>query len=103
VYNPDILKLNRITAGIIVLTVLAVILFSPFYSAAEACHDCSGDDCPVCLCIRQCENTLHQIGNGKAALVSAVVPIIFLFVSACLFSSDFALDTLVIKKVRLNN
>ena len=93
----------RITAGIMGLMVLAMVLFSAFYIAAEADHDCAGKDCTVCACIRQCENALHGIENGKAAPSGAVTWLILILFTAVFSVTAASQDTPVSSKVRLNN
>ena len=94
---------KRIAAGIMVLLMLVAMLFSAFYIAAEADHECMGEDCPICACIQQCENTLHHFGDRLAVQVAIIVPVIFILISAILLSVDFAQETPISKKVRLNN
>ncbi len=96
-------KYKRIAAGIAGMLMLLIMLFSAFYIVSEADHDCTGEDCPVCACIRECENTLRQPGDGSEAHLAATVPVFFLFVSALLSESDPASETPVSRKVRLNN
>ena len=57
---------KRIAAGILGMLILLIMLFSSIYIASEVNHECRGEDCPICVCIQQCENTLHSIGNGMA-------------------------------------
>ena len=64
---------KRIAAGIMGILMLFIVLFSAFYIAAEADHDCTGEDCPICACIQQCENTLHQIGDGIASQAAVII------------------------------
>ncbi len=94
---------KRISAGIMGILMLFIMLFSAFYIAAEADHDCAGEDCPICACIAQCENILHQIGDGIASCAAVIISIVFLFVSVFLFATLFPQETLVSRKVRLNN
>ncbi len=94
---------KRIAAGIMGTLMLFIMLFSAFYIVAEADHDCTGEDCPICDCIQQCENTLHQIGDGIASKAAVIIPIVFLLVSIFLFAALFPKETLVSRKVRLNN
>lgn len=58
-FVSDRSKSKRIISGSIAFLMLAVMLFSAFYITAEAEHDCSGHDCPICVCIQQCENMLQ--------------------------------------------
>nr|MCR5719967.1 hypothetical protein [Lachnospiraceae bacterium] len=74
--NSSTSKVSRITAGIMGLMMLVIVLFSSFYIAAEADHDCCGEDCPICDCIHRCENTLRGIGDGAAVRSAAVAPVI---------------------------
>ena len=101
--NSNTAKANRIAAGIMSIMLLVIVLFSSFYIAAEADHDCTGEDCPICACIQQCDNTLRRIGNGSAAQSSAVVPVLFILFVSALFVAEFSQETLVSRKVRLNN
>lgn len=97
------LKYKRIAAGIIGIMMLFITLFSAFYIASEADHDCTGEDCSICACIQQCENTLHQTGDGAASQSAVIIPVVFMLVFAVLFVAVFPQGTLVSRKVRLNN
>lgn len=101
--NSSASKGLRITASIMGLMLLVLVLFSAFYIAAEADHDCCGKDCPICACIHQCENTLRGIGDGVAVRSGAVAPVIFVFFVAAFVITAVSQDTLVSRKVRLNN
>ena len=101
--NSSTAKVLRITAGIMGLMMLFIVLFSAFYIAAETDHDCCGEDCPICACIHQCENTLRGIGGGVAVRSGAVAPVIFVFFVAAFVITAVSQDTLVSRKVRLNN
>ncbi len=101
--NPNASGVLRIAAGVMVLITLAAVLFSAFYIAAEADHDCSGEDCPVCACIRQCEQVFRGVGYGTAARSVAAASFIPVLTVAAFFAAAAAQDTLVSGKVRLNN
>ncbi len=101
--NPSTSKALRITAGIMGLMMLVFVLFFSFYIAAEADHDCSGDDCPICACIQQCGKTLRGIGTGTAARSCFIVTVLFVLLAAGVSSSAVLQDTLVSRKIRLNN
>jgi len=85
------------------MLILCVMLFSTLFIAAEADHDCKGEDCPICACIQQCENSIRQIGNGSALQMAIVAPFVFIIVSAFFVVFDLPQETLVLRKVRLNN
>ena len=93
----------RITAGVMGLMMLVLVAFSAFYIAAEADHDCCGEDCQICACIHQCENTLRGIGDGAAVRCAAVAPVILILFAAAFVIPAVSRDTLISRKVRLNN
>lgn len=94
---------KRITVGIICMMILVVVLFSAFYIAAEADHDCGGDDCPICACIQQCELILNQFTNGVMAQAAAAVAVSLLVLAAAITAYTFIQATPVSRKVQLNN
>ncbi len=97
------LQSKRLTTSIMTLMMLIIVLFSVFFIAAEADHDCCGDDCPICACIHLCENTLEQIGSGAAAQAAVIIPVILFCISILLSFCVCRQETPVSKKVRLNN
>ena len=101
--NSSTAKVLRITAGIMGLMMLFIVLFSAFYIAAETDHDCCGEDCPICACIHQCENTLRGFGDGTAVQSAVVAPVILILFAAAFIIAAVSQDTLVSRKVRLNN
>ncbi len=101
--NSNTSKGLRITVGIMGLMMLVIVLFSAFYIAAEADHECCGEDCPICACIQQCENTLRGIGDGAAVKSASVAPAILISPAAAFVITAVSQDTLVSRKVRLNN
>lgn len=93
----------RIVAGVMSLALTFLVLFSSFFIAKEADHDCTGEDCPVCVCLQLCEKTLHQIGAGAAVCIAVIIPVLFLFTRIRLFPLVLFQGTLVSEKIRLNN
>lgn len=96
-------KRNRKLALLLALAVCFVMLFSAFYIAAEADHDCIGENCPICYQISVCENTLKSLGYGVAVLVAAIV---LTFSAAILLSqpkTHLKQSTLITLKVQLTN
>ena len=94
---------KRMSAGIMLVMVLVFMLFSTFYIVAEADHDCAGEDCPVCACLQQCENTLSQIGFGAATAVFSWMPLVSILLLLCFSACNPSQGTLVSLKIRLNN
>ncbi len=103
--NSGASKGFKITAGILGLMTLVIVLFSSFYIAAEADHDCRGEDCPVCACVRQCENALHGPGDGIATRPASVASVILMLLlpAAAPAAAASRQKTLVSEKIRLNN
>lgn len=101
--NSNTSKVLRIAAGIMGLLMLVIVLFSASYIAAEADHECCGDDCPICACIQQCENTLHGFSDGIAVQSSAIAPVILILLAAAFAITAVSQETPVSRKVRLNN
>ena len=101
--NSSKSKALRIAAVTMGLMMLILVLFSAFYIAAEADHDCCGEGCPICACIHQCEKTLRGIGDGTAVRCAAVAPVILILLAAAFVIPAVSLDTLISRKVRLNN
>lgn len=96
-------KRIEITAGIIILLMLFVVLFSSFYIASETDHECEGERCSVCECIEQCEAVLGHISSCGLIVLAAASAVIL--VCAVLFSGREVLSasTPVSMKIRLNN
>lgn len=94
---------KRAMAGSIAALVLVIVLFSAVYLTVESHHDCSGEGCPVCAALAQCEHQIRQIGG--AVVVAALVVTVSLFGAPSVFStnSNISLTTPVKQKVRMNH
>ena len=91
---------RRLLAGVMALAALLTLLLSAFYIAAEADHDCSGEDCVICAQLRQCEKLLCcAAALAVAAAVFAAVRLLFTARFAC----GFLRQTPVSARVRLND
>ena len=95
-------KKKRI-AAFLAVTILLVLLFSAVFIAAEADHDCAGENCPICAQIAVCQNILKTF---SLAVCIAAFPAVF---SYTLCRGSFACtdailrNTLVSLKVKLTN
>lgn len=94
---------RRIMAGIIGIMMLFVVMLSAFYIALESGHHCEDEDCPICICIQQCENTLHQLGGVAIIQIAIIIPVVLNLVLAIRYYARLKQDTLVSQKIRLNN
>lgn len=94
---------KRLIALVVLVAVLAVALFSSCYVIREADHDCTGAACPICAMIEQCEDNLRQIGNGQITIIAVMAAICCFFSAFYPVVSTVSIETLVTRKVRLNN
>lgn len=94
---------QRLLAGFTCAVFVIVAFFSLLFIAKEAHHDCAGEDCPVCACIHQAEQTLKQIGTGSAETVGAFAPQFPLVVAFLCFPLFVPVGSLISQKVRMNN
>ena len=59
------------------IAVIACVLFvfvtlaSLFYIAKEENHQCTGEDCPICACIRQAKQIVKNVGTAVNYSVTA--------------------------------
>ena len=94
---------SRIAVFLVSIMLLVTMLLSVIFIAAEFEHDCTGDDCPICACIYQCQKSLSLLSTGCTAVFSftiSYVCVTFLIkVIECIFRSV----TLITQKVRLND
>ena len=96
-------KIRRVLTVLLAAAVLFVMLFSAFYIAIEADHDCVGEDCPICFQISVCEHTLKSVGQTILVVILAGFIGIFL-ISLSAFTKKLAYNTsLVSLKVKLSN
>ena len=101
--SSDSEKVRRTAAGVMGIMMLVIVLLSALCIAAEADHDCTGEDCLICACVQRCENTLCGIGEGKSSQSSALVPVLCVLILAALFVAELPQETLVSGKIRLND
>lgn len=92
---------KKTTASIVASTMLVLVLLSALFIVIETEHHCTGEECPICSCILQCENSLHYWDNGGALQAALFIPVIL----SCIYLPVYTLvlSTPVSRKVRLNN
>ena len=64
-------KKKKIVAIFLAVTVVFVMFYSALFIAAEADHDCVGENCPICYQISVCENTLKNFSLAVCAVAFA--------------------------------
>ena len=94
---------SRIAVFLSSLLLLVTMLSAVLLIAAEAEHDCTGDDCPICACIRQCETCLSVLSGGCTGAFSFIAFGTFVIFIAKAAKDTFKSTTLVTQKVRLND
>lgn len=101
--NAEMRKNKRVTAGIMSILMLAGVLLSIFFMAAETEHECTGEDCHICEALELCCNTVKRLGEGTVAPITFTV--LMTFAAILLFSAEteYVRKTLVSQKVRLND
>ena len=96
-------RAKRIAAGVMGLMMLVLVLLSALYMAAEADHDCAGEDCPVCERIQACGSILRRLSAGTAAWPAAAVSAVPCLLIAVLPAVSLPRATLVSRRIRLND
>lgn len=94
---------QKYTVYLLCLFLLLAFLLSALFLAAEAGHRCSGEDCPICICMQLAERVLRQIGGAVlgAALLLFLLPSVR---RRCRIpETDRTPMTLVSQKVRLDD
>ena len=94
---------KKVIAGTIVMMMAAVIMFSVFFIAAEADHDCEGEECHICATIKICNGILRQAGGAKALAVTCAVALFIMAVTVLPHEDQLAKETPVSSKVQLND
>lgn len=96
-------KLNRLRA-VLTAVFIAFTVFSVFFVAAEAGHDCSGDDCPICFVIQVAELNVKLL---SLALCAAGVSLVrHCFALKLSFKNSYQTsfnNSLISLKTRLDN
>ena len=84
------------------ILLLAVLLCSLVFIAAESHHDCCGEDCLICACIRVCTSALRSV-SLHAAVKAVLAAVSLCLLTALIFlSSRLSGITPVLAKVRLD-
>lgn len=93
---------NRILSFVVLLIFSFVIFSSACYIAVHTGHECSGDNCSVCIELAECDHVLHTLALGTSAAIKLML---LLFTVAALIKAVIRVysehDTLVTLKVEL--
>ena len=85
-------------AALFLITIVSVM-----YIVHESVHVCSGEDCPVCACIRSVKNNLSQLTIDLAETMTPAAPAFERIDAAKYFCASVFCRTLVEQKIKLNN
>ena len=94
---------RRLSAAFICAALIAITLFSALFIVKESRHDCTGEDCPVCVCLHQAEQTLRQISAGPAEAAGEFAIYFVLVTLSAYLSLSVPVVSLISQKVRMNN
>lgn len=94
-------KRNRIFAFIMAVLLIATLLFSCTFILEKAHHDCTGDNCPICMEIKAAMQTIS--GFKALPVLAFVVSVLCVFTQAYTVKthSDSVRNTLITLKVEL--
>lgn len=94
---------KRVTAVLTATLLCSAMILSSAFVVLETDHECSGDDCPVCLCIALCNEVLRQLSSAHEA-VNTPSALSITFTVLILTAITFApLATLITLKVKLTD
>lgn len=96
-------KKMRSIALLVSFVVLFVMLCSAFYIVAEADHDCTGENCPICYQISVCQNTLKDLSFAVCTAAFGAAFTYTLCQSVSARTEDSQSNTLVSLKVKLSD
>ena len=97
------LKKNRVIACLVSVIMLASLFLSLFYIVMEAGHECEGEECHVCECVEQCMGAVRRLCEGTPHILVFAALIFFVAVTGTLSEQHISFETLVSKKIRMND
>ncbi len=94
---------RRKAAWVLTILFVFVLLFSHLFVIAEADHECSGEDCPICEILAVVSCTIKEL-----ALIGAVVIVCAVLISAFakvrnVGENTRSVSSLITLKVKLSN
>lgn len=96
-------RTKRLAAFLIAVVLLFVVVVSSFYLAAEADHDCLGENCKICVQIRAFQDFLKSFPPAACAMVVAASFLSVRCENIAFGGSYLSNETLVSLKVKLSN
>ena len=97
------MRSKRVFAAILSLLVVFAVFFSAMFILAEADHDCSGEDCPVCRIIMLAEESLKKLSVIFCVIALAVSSLLSATAPRRAADASVSRFTPVLLKVKLSN
>ncbi|MCI7473180.1 MAG: AraC family transcriptional regulator [Clostridiales bacterium] len=94
---------TRLAAACGAALLVFALLFSVFFTVAEAEHDCGGEHCAICHQIQACQELLEQFSSAHTASAAAAVLCFFMLFLVLSTQNIVVASSLVLWKVKLLN
>ena len=94
---------KRIMSWILIVFFLSGVLFSYGYIARNVEHDCTGQECPICMHLQQAAQLLSNIKTMSTTPVFLAFLSVFTLGVVLVYTHEYCTDTLVSLKVELLN
>lgn len=87
------------------LSVLVVLIFmiALVFVAAEAHHECSGEECPICACIEDCVRLIRGFGDLLPVITAVATALSVAYLCSLAVSEELVFSTPILSKVRMND
>lgn len=93
---------RRLAAWILAATIILSLILSFSFEIKEANHDCQGESCPICAMIQQFEDNFRSAGPAVPDTSDAIA-VCSIALTLCTITVFVVSDTLISRKVRLND
>ena len=97
------IKTKQLAAFLLSGLLLLFVVLSMAYTIQELEHDCTPEQCPICICVHELTRTYKQIASGLLTFSSFSLLTTFLRVVILLCLPLFVCTTLITQKVRMDN
>lgn len=94
---------KRIVVVLLIAAVCFAMLFSLCFIAAAAHHDCTGEDCAVCMQISFCESVLRTLSQSAAAIFAAGAVVCLIVSVSFAAKKGLSVDSPVSLRVKLSD
>ncbi len=101
--NKTFKNISKILSIILSAALVFVLSCSFIYIVKEANHSCDGDNCPICLNIKHCEENIRTKTGGSVNISQLVITVLAALFCLSLAEYDISPNTLIIQKVRFND